>query len=537
MDGREVLLEEGLAERRGVQPHVVEAVLLHLEVDRARDDVARRQLGPRIVRRHEPPALGHARSGDRQLQQRALAAQRLGDEEAALLRVVQAGRVELDELHVADAAAGTPCHRDAVAGGGVGVAGVAVDLADAAGGQHHRGGGQRLDARSIDVERIDAVAARRLVAPQMTRRDQVDRHPALAQRDVRVLARLCQQRVVDRLAGGVGRVGDAPHRVAAFARQVQARAALRGRARTARPGSPANRRPAALRSAMKRAVCSSTRPAPASRVSLHMDLDAVVLAQHADDAALRPGRGAFVEAALGEHDYRHAVGQVQRDGEAGKAGPDDDDRRRQQRFRRMMARILAAKIRHAKRCASPRTLSRIEGLQPMPKPIHDMASWDASSQAVSSSVPADTWQATRALAPMATQILRDKDDYLADAVRDIGRRIDDRQHELFVSCDPAEALQQQFERAQPGVHRRSRHRHHVVAPALAGIAAALRTHGAKARHPPPGSRHGAGDDRVRRVPTARAAARCGSTPPRSMPTRIRVENWRACCWPSAGSAW
>ena len=43
MDGREMLLQEGLARWRGVEPHMVEAVLLHLEVDRAGDDVARRQ--------------------------------------------------------------------------------------------------------------------------------------------------------------------------------------------------------------------------------------------------------------------------------------------------------------------------------------------------------------------------------------------------------------------------------------------------------------------------------------------------------------
>ncbi len=44
MDGREVLLQEDLAEMARVEPDVVDAVLLHLEVDRAGDDVARRQL-------------------------------------------------------------------------------------------------------------------------------------------------------------------------------------------------------------------------------------------------------------------------------------------------------------------------------------------------------------------------------------------------------------------------------------------------------------------------------------------------------------
>jgi tetratricopeptide (TPR) repeat protein len=83
---------------RGVQPDMVQAVLLHLEVDRTGDDVARRQFSPLVVVGHEARAV-------RQGQVPAFATQRLGDQEAALLRVVQAGRVELDELHVADAAA------------------------------------------------------------------------------------------------------------------------------------------------------------------------------------------------------------------------------------------------------------------------------------------------------------------------------------------------------------------------------------------------------------------------------------------------
>jgi hypothetical protein len=88
----------------------------------------------------------------------------------------------------ADAAAGAPGHRDAVAGGGVGVGGVAVDLAGAAGGQHHRARGSVSTLPLVDVERVDAVAARLLVALQVARGDQVDRHPALAQRDVGVAA-------------------------------------------------------------------------------------------------------------------------------------------------------------------------------------------------------------------------------------------------------------------------------------------------------------------------------------------------------------
>ena len=62
-------------------------------------------------------------------QDRALAAQRLGEQEGLRLRVVEAGRVELEELHVRDRRAGAVRHRDAVAGRDVGVRRVEVDLA------------------------------------------------------------------------------------------------------------------------------------------------------------------------------------------------------------------------------------------------------------------------------------------------------------------------------------------------------------------------------------------------------------------------
>lgn len=52
------------------------------------------------------------------------------------------------------------------------------------------------------------------------------------------------------------------------------------------------------------------------------------------------------------------------------------------------------------------------------------------------------------LAP-STQIVRDREDYLGQGIKDIGRRIADDQVELFVSADPASALQQQLERLAP----------------------------------------------------------------------------------------
>ena len=61
----------------------------------------------------------------------------------------------------------------------------------------------------------------------------------------------------------------------------------------------------------------------------------------------------------------------------------------------------------------------------------------------------DEWAKTRALTAMPTQLADDKEDYLAGAVKDVGRRIGPNHHELFVVCDPADALNQQLEHLAP----------------------------------------------------------------------------------------
>ena len=59
------------------------------------------------------------------------------------------------------------------------------------------------------------------------------------------------------------------------------------------------------------------------------------------------------------------------------------------------------------------------------------------------------WEATRAQTAMATQILHSEEDYLAAEKLEIGRPTGADTHELFVSCAPAEALQQQLEHLRP----------------------------------------------------------------------------------------
>ncbi len=61
----------------------------------------------------------------------------------------------------------------------------------------------------------------------------------------------------------------------------------------------------------------------------------------------------------------------------------------------------------------------------------------------------DGWQATRAETVVATQIQPREEDEAEAEGHDIGRQVNANQRELFVSCDPAEAMQQQFDHLRP----------------------------------------------------------------------------------------
>ena len=128
-DVGELRLEHLGAEVRAVEQHVVlvrsgAAALRDLLHHAAAHDVARREvLDGRGVALHEALARGVA-------QDRALAARALGEQDA---EPGEAGRVELEELHVLERQALAPDDADAVAGEGVRVRGGLVDLAEAAG--------------------------------------------------------------------------------------------------------------------------------------------------------------------------------------------------------------------------------------------------------------------------------------------------------------------------------------------------------------------------------------------------------------------
>lgn len=61
----------------------------------------------------------------------------------------------------------------------------------------------------------------------------------------------------------------------------------------------------------------------------------------------------------------------------------------------------------------------------------------------------DGWEATRAQTVLATQVMNREELENSAAQQDIGRPVDEQVRELFVSCAPGEALQQQFEHLHP----------------------------------------------------------------------------------------
>ena len=87
----------------------------------------------------------------------------------------------------------------------------------------------------------------------------------------------------------------------------------------------------------------------------------------------------------------------------------------------------------------------------MAKPIHEMSTWEASAQPARDvdEQDEDSWEPTRQQAGLATQLMRDKEDYLGQARRQVGHQVGHAQWELFVASDPADALRLQFDSVKP----------------------------------------------------------------------------------------
>ena len=168
------------------------AALVDLDLLRARDDVAARQLHRvRRVVLQEALALGVEQVG-------ALAAAALRDEHA---RRRERRRVELHHLHVLQRHAQAQRHGHPVAGAGVGVRRARVEAAGAARAEDHRLRADELETAVQEVPADDALAAAVVL-------DELPGEPLLVRRDV-ALHHLLVEHVDEDVARDVGGVGGA----------------------------------------------------------------------------------------------------------------------------------------------------------------------------------------------------------------------------------------------------------------------------------------------------------------------------------------
>src|SRR5690606_35182870 len=192
-NARQLLVDHARAQVGQVEQDVVlvladAAAFADLDGHRTRHHVARGQvLVVRRVALHEALAVGVA-------QDAAFAADAFGDQAAG---AVDAGRVELHELHVLQRQAGAGHQAAAVAGAGVRGGRAEVGAAVAAGGQHHAVGAEQVQRAFGHVQRQHAAAHALLV------HDQVEREVLDHEAGV-VRQRLLVQGVQDGVAGAVG---------------------------------------------------------------------------------------------------------------------------------------------------------------------------------------------------------------------------------------------------------------------------------------------------------------------------------------------
>ena len=164
------------------------AAFADLDRHRARDDVARgKVLGGGRVALHEALAFGIGEVA-------AFAARAFGDQAAGR---IDAGRMELHELHVLERQAGAQHHRVAVAGADVRRGAGEIGAAVAAGRENRGLRAEAMDRAVVELERDHAAAAAVLV------HDQVDRE--ILDEEFRIVPqRLAIHRVQHGVAGAVG---------------------------------------------------------------------------------------------------------------------------------------------------------------------------------------------------------------------------------------------------------------------------------------------------------------------------------------------
>ena len=117
-------------------------------------------------------------------QDRALAAHRFADQKGLRFRMIKAGRMELDELHVRDGSSGSIRHGHTVPCGDVRIRRIQINLAASACRQQNVRGRKRMNLCALFVQDIGAQTAVLSFGPELMGGDQVDGKPVLENLDV-----------------------------------------------------------------------------------------------------------------------------------------------------------------------------------------------------------------------------------------------------------------------------------------------------------------------------------------------------------------
>lgn len=253
----------------------------------------------------------------------ALASYRLGDQRLLALGVraeEEHRRVELHEFEVGDLRTGTERERDTVTCGDRGVGGGGEDLAHAPGGQDHGRGMDGTDAVVLALAHdMEGDSGRTAVGIRQQVQDQ----------GVFDGAQLAGVYRLDERAGDLGarrvasRVRDTAPVVAALAGELDL-TGLGGVEVRAGGDQPAYGVGTLGDQGADRVLVAQARARDQGVVQ--MLLRGVAVAQRGGDAALRPARGAVVQAGLGDHDRAQPGGRAaQRGGQTRDSGADHDD--------------------------------------------------------------------------------------------------------------------------------------------------------------------------------------------------------------------
>ena len=111
---------------RDVEVDAIYSALFHFEIDRSGHDIPWCEFRALIMGRHEACAV-------RQFEDAAFTPYRFRNQKRFGMCMIEAGRMKLDEFHISHPATGAPAHGNTIAGGGVRISGVEVNLAGATG--------------------------------------------------------------------------------------------------------------------------------------------------------------------------------------------------------------------------------------------------------------------------------------------------------------------------------------------------------------------------------------------------------------------